>query len=77
VAGEFADVKTMADVQKMATEDWPRYIRWDAQQKQVYAVQEEMRTAQQRAQQEKAGKWQEFASKEDELFKSKVPEWRA
>ncbi len=75
MSGEFADIKTMADVQKMATEDWPRYIRWDAQQKQVYAVQEEMRTAEQRRQQEKQGKWQEFSVKEDELFKAKAPEW--
>ena len=42
MAGEFADIKTMADVQKMASEDWPRYIRWDAQQKQIAVVKQEL-----------------------------------
>src|SRR5437868_422768 len=28
-AGEFADVRTIADVEKLAREDWPRYLQWD------------------------------------------------
>ena len=28
-AGEFGDVKTLADVEKLAREDWPRYLQWD------------------------------------------------
>src|SRR5262245_2024437 len=31
-AGEFADIKTLADVERMAREDWPRYALWDVQQ---------------------------------------------
>ncbi len=72
--GEFADLKTMADVQKMAAEDWPRYIRWDAAQKQIAAVQQEAFVAQQRQSQEKVSKFAEFASKEDALLTEKVPE---
>ncbi len=73
-AGEFADLKTMADVQKMAAEDWPRYIRWDAAQKQIAAVQQEAQVAQQRQHQERFSKFAEFASKEDALLTEKVPE---
>jgi hypothetical protein len=28
-AGEFADIKTLADVERLAREDMPRYVRWD------------------------------------------------
>src|SRR5262245_42156413 len=31
-AGEFADIKSMADVERLAREDWPRYLLWDLQQ---------------------------------------------
>jgi hypothetical protein len=64
----------MADVQKMASEDWPRYIRWDAQQKQVVAVQQEMRAAEERRTAEFTQQWNEFAKRQDDLFAEKVPE---
>ncbi len=72
--GEFSDVKTMADVQKMAAEDWPRYVRWDAQQKQVAAVQQEVRGAEERRTAELKERWTEFAKREDFLFAEKAPE---
>ena len=56
MAGEFADIKTMADVQKMASEDWPRYIRWDAQQKQIAVVKQELSAAEARQAAGTAGK---------------------
>jgi hypothetical protein len=74
MAGEFSDIKTMQDVQKMASEDWPRYIRWDAAQKQVAAVYQEVQGAQQRQQTEAQTKFAEFARREGELFAEKVPE---
>ena len=75
MSGEFSDIKSIDDVQRMAAEDWPRYIKWDAQQKRIAAVQQEMLTSQQRAQTEAAQKWTDFARKEDENFISKVPEF--
>jgi hypothetical protein len=74
MAGEFADIKTMADVQRVAAEDWPRYIRWDAQQKQVAAVQQEIKAAEERRNAEYAQQWNEFAKRQDELFVEKAPE---
>jgi hypothetical protein len=74
MSGEFSDIKTMADVQKMATEDWPRYVRWDAQQKQVAAVQQEMRAAEERRNAEFTQQWNDFAKRQDELFLERVPE---
>ncbi len=74
MAGEFSDIQTMADVQRMANDDFPRYVRWDAQQKQLAAVQQEITSAQQRQVQEKQQKLSDFMKKESELFADRVPE---
>ena len=74
-AGEFADIKSMNDVTRMASEDFPRYARWDAWQKQMAAVQQEIKTADERKRQEAQTQWSEFAKKQDELFIEKVPEF--
>jgi hypothetical protein len=74
VNSEFADVKTWADVQKMAAEDWPRYVRWDAHQKQIAEAGQQLAAAQQRQQQERQQKFAAFAAGEDDLFKERVAE---
>ena len=76
LSGEFADVQTMADVQKMAQDDWPRYIRWDAHQKQIAAVQQEVTTAQQRQATEHQTAFNKYAAEQDALFIDKVPEFK-
>lgn len=73
-AGEFSDVKTINDVERLAREDWPRYLQWDVAQKKIAAVQQEMLASQQRATQEKAQKFSEFAQRQDDLFKDRVPD---
>jgi len=72
--GEFADIKSQDDVDRLAKEDWPRYIQWDAHQKKVQAVHQEMMAAQQRQQQEHAQHWQQYAAEQDRLFAEKVPD---
>lgn len=73
-AGQFADVKTQSDVDRMAQEDPFRYIQWTAHQQKVASVQNEMRVAQERQANEWLGKWQEFASREDKLTAERIPE---
>lgn len=72
--GEFSDIKTIQDVERLAREDWPRYALWDAQQKKVAAIQQEMSQAQQRQQQEFRVKWEKFAGDEDAKFLELAPE---
>ncbi len=72
--GEFADIKTMADVQKLAREDWPRYALWDAQQKQIAAVASEVKATQDRAHTDFRKSWSEYATKQDELLKEREPD---
>src|SRR6516225_957071 len=73
-AGEFADIKSMADVERLAREDWPRYLLWDLQQKKIADVTQHMLAAQHRQAQEKLGQFAEFAKRQDDLFKEKVPD---
>jgi len=73
-AGEFADIKSMADVERLAREDWPRYLQWDLAQKKIAAVTQEMLQAQQRQAQEKLQQFAAFANKQDELFIERAPE---
>jgi len=73
-SGEFADIRTMADVERLAREDWPRYALWDAQQKKIGAVRQEAEAAQQRQTQEYGQKWHEFAKRQDELLAERVPD---
>lgn len=72
--GEFSDIKTINDIEKLAREDWPRYALWDAQQKKIAAVTQEMQAAQERQAQEYKSKWVEFSAKEDAKFLELAPE---
>jgi hypothetical protein len=73
-AGEFADIRTVADVERIAREDWPRYLRWDLAQKKLAAVQQEMASAQQRHAAEQQQRFAEFAKRQDSLLAEKVPD---
>ncbi len=73
-SGQFSDIKTMGDVQRMASEDPLRYTQWDAWQKQASAIQMEIQNTQQRNQNEQAQQWQSFAQKEDARFAENVPD---
>jgi len=73
-AGDFSDIKNMQDVEKMAREDWPRYALWDAHQKKISAVQQEMQASQQRQQQEYQTQWAKWATDEDNKFLEAAPE---
>jgi len=72
--GEFSDIKTMADVENLARTDWPRYALWDAQQKKIAAVSQEMKAAQDRQSQEQQSKWSSYATKQDAAFIERAPE---
>jgi hypothetical protein len=72
--GQFADIKSIADVEKLAQEDWPRFALWQAHQMKIQAVKEQMIQATHRQEQEKQTKWQSFAREQDALFREKAPD---
>ena len=72
--GDFADIRTMADVERLAAEDFPRYVRWDAAQKKIAAVTQEVKAAQERQAQDYTQQWSAYATKQDQLLIDLVPE---
>ena len=73
-AGAFPDIKTQADVEKLAREDWPRYAQWDAHQKKIAATQQQNEAAKQRQYQDYQAQWGRFAKDEDAKFMERAPE---
>ncbi len=73
--GEFADITTIGDLERLAREDWPRYVRWDAQQRKIAALQQHVQAAQARQAQEAAAWWNAFARDENAKFLEKAPEY--
>jgi hypothetical protein len=73
-AGEFADIKTLADVERLAREDWPRYALWDVQQRKIADVTQQLTGALARQLLERQQRFSQFAQSEDELLKEKLPE---
>src|SRR5262245_5665625 len=73
--GEFADITSIADLERLAREDWPRYVLWDAQQKKIAAMQQQFAAAQARQSHEQSARWTAFAQDEDAKFLEKAPEF--
>jgi hypothetical protein len=71
---EFADIKSMDDVTRLARDDWPRYVQWDAHQKKLQALGQEYQQAQQRQHYEYSQRWNQFAEGEDQKFAQKYPD---
>ncbi len=72
--GEFGDIKTQADVDNLARNDWQRFAMWQAHQMKVQNIQQQQQANYQRQQQEYTTKWQQFATSEDNLFAEKATE---
>lgn len=72
--GEFADIKTIDDVQKLSVDDPVRYVKWNAQQQRIAAIAQQQQAAQQRQAEEFSRQWSDFARKQDELLLERAPE---
>src|SRR4029077_12580461 len=62
-------------LERLAREDWPRYVRLDAQQRKIAAVQQHVQAAQARQAQDAAMRWQSFVRDESAKFVEKAPEF--
>lgn len=72
--GQFADIKTQADVDRLARDDWQRFAMWQAHQMKVQNTNQMIQANYQRQQQEYAQKWNDFAKNEDGLFAQQATE---
>lgn len=61
---QFPDIKTMADVERMALEDPFRKIQWDTHQQKLQVVAYQQEQANQRQEQERTSNWSKFQTEE-------------
>jgi hypothetical protein len=73
-AGEFADIKTYDDLQRLATSNPFRYGQWQVQQMRMAALTQEVAAAQQRQHNEQQQNFAAFAKRQDELLTEKAPD---
>jgi hypothetical protein len=71
---DFPDIKTMADVERMASEDPFRKIQWDVHQQKLQAVTWEANQAEQRKAQEHQTEWTKHVQSENALAAEHIPE---
>jgi hypothetical protein len=74
-AASFSDIKPIGDVEKLAREDWPRYVLWDSQQKRLAAVQDQLAAASERQSSERRLDHEQFIQREFDRFVEKAPEF--
>jgi hypothetical protein len=73
-AGEFADIKTPDDINKLANEDPLRFTRYQAHLMNVAQIERAAQLAQEQRAQQFKSQWAEFATKEDAKFLERAPE---
>src|SRR5262245_2704510 len=71
---DFSDLKSMAEIRQLAVTNPTRYAQWDAQQRQIAAVQKELGLAQQLRASENSNRYSTFVERERERFVEAAPE---
>ena len=75
IAGEFKDIKTLADLDKMAREDPSRYVQWQAKQAAVHAATQEQARLQSLQNQEAQKREAQWVAQQEERLLELIPEW--
>ena len=73
-AGEFADIRSTADLEKLANDDPGRYLRWQARRDALLAAQAEADALQERERTEMEGRSREYLAQQRKLLLEKFPE---
>lgn len=73
IMGEFADIKTQDDIMKMATEDWPRFARYQAHQHALQQRAQQIQQLQQQQDQEYQAQLSKWHTEQDEKFNERNP----
>jgi len=74
-ASEFADIKTQADVQKLATEDPFRFVQWQARQQLISHQVAEVQNLQTQRERESQQRFQSWSKEQDSTFEKMFPEF--
>lgn len=74
-AAEFADIKTDADVMKLATEDPFRFSQWQARQMQIQNQSREVQALHQQRQEQETERFKTWSKEQDDKFSKRFPEF--
>jgi hypothetical protein len=72
--GEFADIRTQQDVDRLASDDPLRYIRWKASRDKIAGAEMARAQAEHRAYQEQLQRWSAFTQAEDAKLQAEIPD---
>ena len=73
-AGEFADIRSTADLERMANDEPGRYLRWQARRDALLAAQAEADALQERERTEMEGRSRDYLAQQRKLLLEKFPE---
>ncbi|HSY85827.1 MAG TPA: hypothetical protein VLA85_04600 [Verrucomicrobiae bacterium] len=73
-AGEFADIRSTADLEKLANDDPGRYLRWQARRDALLAAQAKADALQERERTEMEGRRRDYLAEQRRLLLQKFPE---
>jgi len=73
-AGEFADIRSTADLERLANDDPGRYLRWQARRDALLAAQAEADALQERERTEMEGRSRDYLAEQRKLLLEKFPE---
>ncbi len=73
-AGEFADIRSTSDLERMAATDPQRYLRWQARRDALQSALAEQDAIQRRSRAEQMQRLQGYASQQRALILEKIPE---
>ncbi len=73
-AGEFADIRTAADLERLAQDDPQRYLRWQARRDALLAAQAEQQGLLERERAEQEARLQDYLGTERRLLLEKIPD---
>jgi len=74
---EFADIRSMEDVEQLARDDWPRWVRYQTHQQKVGMLQQQIAEVKESNRREYLSSWNNFANEQDQLFSEKYPDAQA
>lgn len=73
--GEFADIKTMQDVSRLAEQEPARYVKWQAAQMALNQAHAERQRASHEAQNREQALLQEYLDTQQKQLSEKLPDW--
>jgi hypothetical protein len=74
-SAEFADIRTQADVQKLATDDPFRFIQWQARQQLISHQIAEVQNLERQRENERKQKFDSWSKEQDSAFEKAFPEF--